>query len=131
MDGKGGIYFVCSFTSQTKTAAAKLPPGTGAAPLPINSPPALHSRPGATKILFLDFNGAIITNTEWNTSEGVASWTCLPFDTDGNTNTFSDAEQSYIRQCWERVAEDYAPFNVDVTTEQPPTWNAQIAHASK
>ena len=31
--------------------------------------------------------------------------------------SFSDAEKSVIQEIWQRVAEDYAPFAVDVTTE--------------
>ncbi|MEZ5255782.1 MAG: hypothetical protein R2705_02430 [Ilumatobacteraceae bacterium] len=33
--------------------------------------------------------------------------------------TFSDAEKSLIQYTWMRMAEDYAPFDVDVTTEEP------------
>jgi hypothetical protein len=38
---------------------------------------------------------------------------------DGNLNAFSDAELERIQYIWQRVAEDYAPFDVDVTTEPP------------
>ena len=40
-----------------------------------------------------------------------------PYDIDGNTAAFSTQELSQIVQIWRGVAEDYAPFNVDVTTE--------------
>jgi hypothetical protein len=59
----------------------------------------------------------------------VARWDCRPFDADGNTNTFSVDEQGYIVRIWERIAEDYAPFDVDVTTEQPLTWTDTTGHA--
>ncbi len=97
--------------------------------VPIASPPLRHSKPGATRVLFLDFNGAVITNTAWNSSKSITRWDCRPFDTDGDTNTFCDTEQTYIVQIWERVAEDYAPFNVDVTTEQPTNWTSKTGHA--
>ncbi len=32
---------------------------------------------------------------------------------------FTDTERTRIQQVWQRVAEDYAPFDVDVTTEYP------------
>ena len=43
----------------------------------------------------------------------------VPFDQDGDPTTFSDGELSAIAGVWQRVAEDYAPFSVDVTTEEP------------
>ena len=42
-----------------------------------------------------------------------------PYDTDGNTSNWSTAEQDVVRDVWARVAEDYAPFDVDVTTQAP------------
>jgi hypothetical protein len=38
---------------------------------------------------------------------------------DGNTADWSAAELSNILAIWRAVAEDYAPFDVDVTTEEP------------
>ena len=34
---------------------------------------------------------------------------------------FSDAELDVVQEVWARVAEDYATFNIDVTTEDPGT----------
>ena len=34
---------------------------------------------------------------------------------------FSEAELDVVQEVWARVAEDYAPFDVDVTTEDPGT----------
>lgn len=155
VDRSGMPYFICSFSNATSTGKAQTIPTTskiGAnipvsdnvslagetppasipgilADVPITSPPIRHSKPGASRVLFLDFSGHVITNTAWNTSYSVARWDCLPFDTDGNTNTFSVAEQGYIIQMWERVAEDYAPFDVDITTEQPTNWTSTTGHA--
>lgn len=78
----------------------------------------LHSRPGANLTIYLDFDGATITGTEWNRTAGVI--TALPFDIDNVISTaFSNAELERIQYIWQRVAEDYAPFHVDVTTEPP------------
>ena len=98
--------------------------------VPISSPPLFHSRPGATNVLFLDFNGHLVTNTYWNTYPGYAepSWDCRPYSIDTNEATFSVAEQQAIQTIWERVAEDYAPFDIDVTTEQPLVWNRYTGH---
>ena len=78
----------------------------------------LHSRPGSTKVLYLDFNGHTITGTAWNVDFG-ETIVMPPFDIDGAPDTFSNAEMTIIQQVWRRVAEDFAPFDVDVTTEEP------------
>jgi hypothetical protein len=135
VDAEGSVYFTCRFREVNEpaepelaeAASAEPEPPSGAAPL--DSPPIYHSRSSSTNVLFLDFDGHVISNTQWNVTEGISVWNCLPFDTDGNPDSFSDTEQAVIRRIWERVAEDYAPFNVDVTTEQPVAWNRQTLHA--
>ena len=76
---------------------------------------ALHSRPGASKVIYLDFNGHNVSNTAWNSQ--YSTIIAPPFDTDGNPSAFSASELSIITQVWQRVSEDYAPFEIDVTTE--------------
>jgi hypothetical protein len=46
---------------------------------------------------------------------------CNRYDKDGNTAAFSVTEMSDIVAVWRAVAEDYAPFDVDVTTIPPPS----------
>jgi hypothetical protein len=75
----------------------------------------LHSRPGAHRVIYLDFNGATVSGTTWSGTTFVAP----PFDTDGNPAAFSADELAMVQGIWQRVAEDYAPFEVDVTTEAP------------
>lgn len=41
------------------------------------------------------------------------------YDTDGNPAAFSAGEMASILAIWRGVSEDYAPFDVDVTTEEP------------
>lgn len=139
----GALYYVCDFggamplanreKARSEAIAEKGEVGAAMAfttAVPIASPPVFHSRPGATKVLFLDFNGAVVTNTSWNSDPDFAEpfWDCRPYSLDGNDATFSVAEQQAIQTIWERVAEDYAPFDVDVTTEQPPVWNRHVGH---
>jgi len=85
--------------------------------LPLEQTFLLHSRPGAKRTIYLNFRGAVLTNTAWNSAGSTI--TALPFDTDGVPYTFSTAEQQRIQYIWQRVAEDYAPFDVNVTTEPP------------
>jgi hypothetical protein len=80
----------------------------------------LHSKAGATKVIYLDFNGELISGTAWNNSftsgQDIAA---SAFDIDGSPGTFSNDERAIVQNVWLRVAEDYAAFNVDVTTEDP------------
>ncbi|MCK9608356.1 MAG: PKD domain-containing protein [Methylomonas sp.] len=77
----------------------------------------LHSKSGSNRVIYLDFNGHVATNTAWSSG----TLTAQAYDIDGNPGAFSDAELSNIREIWQRVAEDYAPFDVDVTTQEPTT----------
>ncbi len=78
----------------------------------------LHSRPGAARVIFLDFDGHDVRRTAWN-SEGWPSGFWPGFSLDRDRDEFSAQERAVVREVWQRVAEDYAPFDVDVTTEDP------------
>lgn len=80
-------------------------------------------------MLYLNFSGMTVVNTEWNVSEGRTEIPAVAFSTDADLATFSDAEQAAIKRIWQRVAEDYAPFNIDVTTEPPGTLGTRTAVA--
>lgn len=80
---------------------------------PLSSLPLLNSLPGSQFTLYLDFDGGYTSG--WESS---AVYT-PPYDFDGNLNSFSTAELNSIHEIWSRVAEDYAPFNINVTTVDP------------
>ena len=80
----------------------------------------LHSKPGSKRVIYLDFDGHTITGTGWNTGGKPATVNVTAYDTDGNAGTWSTAEQNVVKDVWTRVADDYAPFDVDVTTQAPP-----------
>ncbi|MEV6284513.1 zinc-dependent metalloprotease family protein [Kribbella sp. NPDC051770] len=79
----------------------------------------LHSKPGSNRVVYLDFDGHTITGTAWNTGGKPTTVNVAAYDTDGNTSNWSTAEQDVVRDVWARIAEDYAPFDVDVTTQAP------------
>lgn len=89
------------------------------APQPLANTFALHSRPGAARVIYLDFDGHTLTGVDWNAELGADPIAVDAFDIDGDPTTFSDQERGIIQQVWRRVAEDYAPFDVDVTTQDP------------
>ena len=81
----------------------------------------LHSSPTSSKVIYLDFNGHTTTGTSWNNSTLGSSFYSPAYDINGNPAIFNNEELSRIQQIWQRVAADYAPFDVDVTTQAPPT----------
>ncbi len=80
----------------------------------------MHSNPGASKRIYLDFDGNVTngtySNSDYANGQAIVSGA---YDIDGNPADFSNAERSRIQWIWERVSEDFIPFNVDVTTEDP------------
>jgi hypothetical protein len=66
--------------------------------------PKLSSYPSASAVLFLDFDGDVVAGTSWN-SDGP-----IYCDASGLNNT-------QITEIFNRVSEDYRPFNIDVTTD--------------
>jgi PKD repeat protein len=113
IDRRGKLFYIEEFApvgADSGTANA-----TTAAALDLAQTFLLHSKPGAQRVIYLDFNGHSVSNTAWNSGTINAE----PFDADGNPGSFSDAEKQTIQNVWQRVAEDYAPFDVDVTTEEP------------
>jgi hypothetical protein len=79
----------------------------------------LHSRPSATRKIYLDFTGHTTAGTSWNGLWSNPSFTTPPFTLDGDTGTFNAAEHAAIQTVWRQMAEDFAQFDVDVTTEDP------------
>jgi hypothetical protein len=80
----------------------------------------LASLPGAEKTIYLDFDGHVTTGTSWNSAYGVAAIDSPPYDTSGDPGTWSADELAVIRDSWAVAAEDFAPWNVNVTTIEPP-----------
>ncbi|CAD6881953.1 PKD domain-containing protein [Methylomonas albis] len=97
---------------ETATATSA---GSATASTTTTDPFALHSKPGSNRVIYLDFNGHVATNTAWS----MTTLTAQAYDIDGNPGAFSNTELNNIREIWQRVAEDYAPFDVDVTTQEP------------
>jgi hypothetical protein len=121
LDETGRLFFrEPSLTPVQKTEGAS-PRWAQASAAPAEGPAfELHSKAGANRVIYLDFDGHSITGTAWNADKGIDPVNVSPYDTDGNAAVFSTAEQDVVHEVWARVAEDYAPFDVDVTTQEPP-----------
>lgn len=80
--------------------------------------PPLHSNAGASKTLYLDFDGHF--EPVWGAFTDID----IPaYDSDGDPTIFGDLEVINIMEIWRRVAEDFAPFDIDVTTEAPDNFD--------
>ncbi|NQY37865.1 MAG: DNRLRE domain-containing protein [Alteromonadaceae bacterium] len=95
-------------TYQQRSAISTANLGEWEHPVPLNETFTLHSRPNATKTIYIDFDGH-------NGKEG----NYTPYDIDGDDSTFSDAELIDIQKVWASVSEDFLAFDVNVTTEDP------------
>ncbi|GAB3069721.1 fibronectin type III domain-containing protein [Nocardioides zeae] len=77
---------------------------------------ALSSLPGAERTVFLDVDGHDVRGTAWNTGHGLAAGTYPGLRPAGG---WDEATLELVRLVWQRVADDLAPFAVDVTTADP------------
>ena len=66
--------------------------------------PAYSSFPGASAVLFLDFDGHTVNGTSWNSNGPIV---CGP----------ANMDNAKITEIYNRIAEDYRPFNINVTTD--------------
>jgi hypothetical protein len=92
------------------------PEGTAAAPPTTDPVFALASNPGADHTIYLDFDGHVNVGTSWLSGGEIVS---PPYDVDGSPDQWTSTELGRIRATWEAVAEDFAPFDVNVTTIEP------------
>jgi hypothetical protein len=124
--------------SSTATLQSTPPAASQALPLDTTSPvvvqqpgpaPApqhafkLHSQPlgSVQHTIFLDFRSCSITDSYWNTATNKPLLTTQPYDLDGDPSSFSLQEQQAIVTIHQAVSQDFAPWGVDVTTEDPGT----------
>ncbi|MBD0377756.1 MAG: hypothetical protein ICV51_19275, partial [Flavisolibacter sp.] len=73
--------------------------------------PILNSYPSAPAVLFLDFDGHLMEGTSWNSFGPIS---CGP----------SNLNADQITEVFNRVAEDYRPFNINITTDSTKYWSA-------
>ncbi len=78
--------------------------------------PVFSSLPGANHTIYLDFDGHVTTGTSWNSGATINS---PAYSSDADIANFSPGELSVIERTFYRVAEDFAPFQVNVTTVAP------------
>jgi len=116
------LFYACKFSDPTKSSAgaSKIQTGpdtstyTGVAPT-VTAVTAfqLHSRPGASKTLYLDFKGHTTPAGYWDTN----AVTVPAFKMAGTATALDQVNLNAIRDIWLHVAEDFAAWDIDVTTD--------------
>ena len=114
----GADFCAIPYPDLKRGAAALTPQAIAQAPqFPLSQTFKLHSRPTATKTIYLDFDGHSTTGTPWNSGGNTITTSVYSFEGD---DSFSNNELTQVQEIWQRVSECYSPFDLDVTTEQPP-----------
>ncbi len=125
LDSQGGVYYADRFTPGRPVDALAEKPATPGGQAPTAAAVlTLHSNPGAPRSVFVDFGGGVISDTAWNTTAGIAAWNARPYDLDNKPGSYNAIEIAAMAEIWQRISEDFAPFNVDVTTEAPASASA-------
>lgn len=89
---------------------------------------ALHSKPGAPRVVYLNFRGENVSGTQWNLMSGRTVHPMKAYSEDANFAAYTQAELNTIAEVWKRMSEDYAPFNIDVTTQRPAAFGPNVGH---
>lgn len=120
----GGLpYYVDPVPELVPTASTQTNARTSATAAALDQTFLLHSFKGSARTIYLDFNGYTLpTSNTWATTQGgpISPGAITGFSRDGSA-AFSSAELTQIQAIWRIVAEKFAPFNIDVTTQDPGT----------
>ena len=119
------LIYQLSGTTYVTPALSVTTPATVAVPL-------YHSRPTSTKTIYLDFTGYVddfaanvrVAQIELENSS-LTYLKTAPFKYEANLNGIPYPTADAIYDIWRMVAEDFAAFDVDVTTEAP-TYDALV-----
>ncbi|MCU0428382.1 MAG: PA14 domain-containing protein [Cytophagaceae bacterium] len=119
-DANGDIFkikedinnLLCSdYASESEIKQANTRAASSSKIAAITAPPAsstvysLQSFSTARAVIYLDFDGQVVSGTYWNVGQAINA---LP----------SNFDENGIREIYRLVAEDYRPFNVNVTTSE-------------
>ncbi len=113
----GQVSFVDAHATSTASSTSA---GATTLAFPEEETFRLHSRPGAARTIFLDVDGATISGAAWNDSRWISPTLAngtYPGVTGGGA--FTSTQDAWVQEVWRQVSETYAPFDVDVTTQDP------------
>ncbi|MGC3958955.1 MAG: zinc-dependent metalloprotease family protein [Verrucomicrobiota bacterium] len=120
LDVQGRLNYACEGMIAPVVSGAGEETILPAALAPLTDTFLLHSKPDSNRKIYLDFDGHTLITNAWTASyNGGTNIVAPPWNIEGSDSDFSDAERTLIQRVWLRVAEDFASFDVDVTTEYP------------
>lgn len=120
LDRNGRLFIEDAFEVPQAEGAEPESTPVAAESIPLSDTFKLHSRPGAERVIYLDFDGHVMSGTAWNANyNNDQNIVCPAYNFEGDASSFTTNELTRVQQVWQRVAEDFAPFDVDVTTEYP------------
>ena len=111
IDKKGRLFYI---DNEAVSTGDETP--TAEATVAYSNTFKLHSKVGSKRVIYLDFTGFLTSGKAWASGATIDS---PAFSLDADRAMFSHNEMDIIQEVWKRVAEDYAPFDVDITTEDP------------
>ena len=82
-------------------------PGAKALNGPVSAPPVLNSNPTSTYVIYCDFDGESVTHPKWNNGKTI----------DAKPHARAN-DAAFVTKVWARVAEDFASFDINVTTDR-------------
>lgn len=74
---------------------------------PVSAPPLLNSNPTSTYVIYCDFDGESVTHPKWNNGKTI----------DAKPHARAD-DAAFVSKVWARVSEDFASFDINVTTDR-------------
>lgn len=88
----------------------------------------LQSKPGAPHVLYINYWGGTLTNTAWNNNFNSGNpIQYAHYSNDSNPAVITENERYLMWLGWQEAAEDFAAFNINVTTVQAVYDAAPIA----
>ena len=86
---------------------ASSPPPAKPSKGPLSAPPVLNSNPKSTYVIYCDFDGEVVTHPQWNGGKTI----------DAKPHARAD-DAAFVTKVWARAAEDFAAFDINVTTDR-------------
>lgn len=118
LDARGQLFYAERAPLEAEIEAAAADAVAPKAAYPLSETFRLHSRPGASRTIYLDFDGHTLpSSNEWCTRYNSGQSIVAPAWSLDADPSFSDTEKADIQEIWQRVCEDYVVYDVDVTTE--------------
>ena len=102
----GAKYSPKGATAAYPFKASSLPPAKSSNG-PLSAPPVLNSNPTSTYVIYCDFDGEVVTHPLWNNGQTI----------DAKPHARAD-DAAFVTKVWARAAEDFAAFDINVTTDR-------------